>query len=166
MTVRYIKTMDERAGHMVTSRSAGDTEALGHAVGRLAQPGLYIALCGELGGGKTTFVRGLAAGLGARERVASPTFVLMRQYQGRLTLFHCDFYRLGAGGDIAELELEQCLEQGVVAAEWADLCDTPHGAQMLELHFQWTGDDSRTIHINAPAGDPDGLISRLLNKFQ
>ena len=133
----------------IETTGAAHTEALGRAVGEVAEAGLYLALDGELGGGKTTFVRGLAAGLGAASRVASPTFVIMREYHGRLPLYHCDFYRLEHGGDIAELELETCLERGVVAAEWASLFEPPRGARVLAAHFEWTGDEARRITMTA-----------------
>lgn len=131
-------------------KSAGPerTEALGRALGELARRGLYIALCGELGGGKTTFVRGLARGLGVNDNVASPTFVLMREYQGRVTLYHADFYRLGGERDLVGLELEQCLLNGVLAAEWADKFAAPPGAPVLVLRFEWIGDNERTMEIS------------------
>lgn len=157
--------MDKRTERTVETRSAGGTEALGRALGEAAGAGLYLALTGELGGGKTTFVRGLAAGLGASGRVASPTFVIMREYKGRLPLYHCDFYRLENGGDIAELELEQCLERGVVAAEWANLFEPPRGARVLGIHFEWTGDDFRRIILTAHCEQTLELLAGLNLQF-
>jgi tRNA threonylcarbamoyladenosine biosynthesis protein TsaE len=157
--------MNRNADRTVETRNAEQTEALGRALGENARAGLYLALTGELGGGKTTFVRGLAAGLGAAGRVASPTFVIMREYRGRLPLFHCDFYRLEYGGDITELELEDCLEQGVVAAEWADLFEPPQGAHVLSLHFEWTGEETRRITLKAHCPAAVKLLAQLNMKF-
>lgn len=120
---------------------------MGEALGRVAEKGLYIALCGELGGGKTTFVRGLARGLGAADRVASPTFVLVREYAGRVPLFHLDYYRLDAADDVAGLELDACLSRGVVAAEWADRFPAPTGAQVVTIQFKWIDENTRELNI-------------------
>ena len=150
---------------IIETHSADETEALGRVLGELARAGLYVALCGELGGGKTTFVRGLAAGLGVTGRVASPTYVLMREYQGRVPLFHCDFYRLEQGGDVTELELEECLAQGVVAAEWADLFPWPPGAEVISLHFEWAGEATRRIVMRAIPKTLDLIIPALVSRF-
>jgi tRNA threonylcarbamoyladenosine biosynthesis protein TsaE len=123
------------------------TESLGRALGEVARGGLYVALCGALGGGKTTFVRGLARGLGSNDRVSSPTFVLMREYAGRLPLFHCDLYRLERGRELVELELDDCLRRGVVAAEWADRFQPPAGAAVVRFDFEWLGEESRVITV-------------------
>ena len=78
------------------SGAADTTEALGERLGRALVPGALVALCGELGSGKTTLVRGLARGLEVREAVASPTFTRMRALPGRLALYHFDAWRDGA----------------------------------------------------------------------
>ena len=98
-----------------------DTEALGHRLGRLAAAGDVIALVGDLGAGKTAFVRGLAAGLDVpAHMVASPTFIMIAEYAGRLPLFHIDLYRLDVGSaDVAALD-EYVYGPGVTAIEWSD----------------------------------------------
>lgn len=109
---------------MVTSisHSAADTEALGEELGRTAASGLVIALSGELGTGKTQFVKGLARGLGISERVHSPTFSLVNIHNGgRLTLFHLDLYRLETPEQVASAGLEVYFAPaGVTAIEWAE----------------------------------------------
>ena len=102
------------------SRSAAETEALGEELAAGLARGDLLLLAGELGAGKTTFVRGLARGLGIVSGVQSPTFQLVRVYQGRIQLAHVDLYRLEAGADLADLGLDDLLDQGVVAVEWGD----------------------------------------------
>ena len=104
------------------SHSPADTAALGEQWGRAAQSGLVIGLSGDLGAGKTQFVKGLARGLGIEARVLSPTFALINIYTGgRLTLFHLDLYRLDTQEQIAAAGLEEYLRPaGVTVIEWAE----------------------------------------------
>lgn len=104
------------------SLSAWETERLGEELGKVLSGGQILALCGELGAGKTTFVRGLAKGLGIPpETVSSPSFVLIQEYTGRLTLYHVDFYRLESLLDIELIGLRDLWrEDTIVAIEWAD----------------------------------------------
>jgi len=104
------------------SHSPADTAALGEQWGRVAQSGLVIGLSGDLGAGKTQFVKGLARGLGIAARVQSPTFALVNTYNGgRLTLFHLDLYRLDTREQIVAAGLEEYLQpDGVTVIEWAE----------------------------------------------
>jgi len=104
------------------SNSPAQTEALGEAWGLDAETGLVIALCGELGAGKTQLVKGLARGLGVSVRVHSPTFTLLNIYHGgRLTLFHLDLYRLETREEVSMAGLEDYFNpDGVAVIEWAD----------------------------------------------
>jgi tRNA threonylcarbamoyladenosine biosynthesis protein TsaE len=104
------------------SHSPADTAALGEQWGRTAQSGLVIGLSGDLGAGKTQFVKGLARGLGISSRVQSPTYVLVNIYAGgRLTLFHLDLYRLDTPAQVAAAGLEEYLRPaGVTVIEWAE----------------------------------------------
>src|SRR5438128_1468939 len=104
------------------SHSPAETEALGETWGRSAQSGLVIALCGDLGAGKTQLVKGLARALGITVRVHSPTFSLVNIYAGgRLTLFHLDLYRLETREQILAAGLTEYLEPaGVTVIEWAE----------------------------------------------
>ena len=98
-----------------------DTHALGVALGRAMFPGSVLALVGDLGAGKTALVQGLAEGLGATGRVQSPTFTLVQPHpDGRLPLWHADWYRLRDAGEAGALGLFELGEEGVVAVEWAD----------------------------------------------
>jgi len=103
------------------SNSPGQTQRLGRRLGALAEAGDVFLLSGELGSGKTCLVQGIAWGLGVEEYATSPSFVLVRPYEGRLPLYHIDFYRLDDIAEIADLGLEEYLwGDGVCAVEWAE----------------------------------------------
>jgi len=104
----------------LVTRSPADTEAAGRRLGEVAASGDILLLEGPLGAGKTVLVRGIAAGLGWSGEVGSPTFVLVRQYPGRLELVHADLYRLEGGKEIDDLGLLDLSGSGVLAVEWAD----------------------------------------------
>ena len=105
------------------SASEQDTEALGRALVQRLQPGAVVAFTGDLGAGKTAFVRGMAQGLGIPQRVTSPTFTIVNEYQGgRLPLFHFDMYRLGSSEELYEIGWEDYLARGgVCAVEWSEI---------------------------------------------
>src|SRR5438309_6164393 len=142
---------------------AAATEALGRDLGRAVASGDLLALHGELGAGKTTLVRGLAAGLGGDPgRVASPTFVLHRVYRGgRLTLHHVDLFRLGTEVDLALFDLDDLLDGGAVVVEWAELADLDV-YRPVRIHLQAPSPDVRvaTIEAAAPTRLRDALSSR------
>lgn len=104
------------------SNSVAGTEALGEALARRLEPGAVVAFTGDLGAGKTAFVRGMARGLGIGERVTSPTFTIVNEYDGgRLPLFHFDMYRLGSADELFEIGWEDYLGRGgVCAVEWSE----------------------------------------------
>jgi tRNA threonylcarbamoyladenosine biosynthesis protein TsaE len=103
----------------VTNTSA-ETEAAGLELGRGLQAGDIVLLTGELGAGKTTFVRGVARGTGSQALVASPTFQLVRVYPGRVQLAHVDLYRVENPSELADLGLEELADRGAVVVEWGD----------------------------------------------
>jgi tRNA threonylcarbamoyladenosine biosynthesis protein TsaE len=111
------------------SHSPAETGSLGERWGRAAQRGLVIGLSGDLGAGKTQFVKGLARGLGITARVHSPTFTLVNEYGGgRLRLFHLDLYRLETRGQIVSAGLEEFLQpDGVTVIEWAEKMSRAEG---------------------------------------
>ena len=100
----------------------GETEALGFRLGRALRPGSVIAYTGDLGAGKTAFTRGLARGLDIPDRVTSPTFTIVNEYEGgRLPLFHFDMYRLGSSDELFDIGWEDYLARnGVCAVEWSE----------------------------------------------
>ena len=129
--------------------SEEETEAAGERLGRTLGAGDVVLLYGDLGAGKTAFVRGLAAGLGAnRDDVSSPTFTLVQEYRGRLTLFHVDLYRLEER-EVDDLGLEELvLGDGVVAIEWAERW-RGRPDDVIEVRLDEAGEERRKISITA-----------------
>jgi tRNA threonylcarbamoyladenosine biosynthesis protein TsaE len=129
---------------MYISRSPQETEALGHTWGAEAKAGLVIGLSGDLGAGKTQFVKGVARGLGVTGRVQSPSFALIHVYGGgRLELFHIDLYRLDTRQQIIAAGLEEYLNPpGVTVIEWIERWfDRVPGSRSelsrLRQHMRW-----------------------------
>jgi tRNA threonylcarbamoyladenosine biosynthesis protein TsaE len=131
------------------TRSSRETEDVAEHLGAGFTGGEVVLLSGELGAGKTTFVRGLARGLGADpEEVASPTFVLLTRYPGRLALHHADLYRLCGTGDEQELGLEELPgPDGVLAVEWAERLPAPPWARVVRVMLEHAGGDARRVRI-------------------
>jgi len=103
------------------SKSEQDTELCGEKLAASLSPGTVIAMRGDLGAGKTAFVRGLARGLGITSRVTSPTFAIVNEYEGRLPLFHFDLYRLSSPDELYDLGWDDYLARGgVCAVEWSE----------------------------------------------
>ncbi len=104
------------------SNSPAETEALGAALAGRLKPGAVVAFSGDLGAGKTAFVRGMARGLDIPERVTSPTFTIVNEYEGgRLPLFHFDMYRLSSSDELFDIGWEDYLVRGgVCAVEWSE----------------------------------------------
>ena len=107
------------------TNSEQETEQLGRRLGQALQPGSVIAYTGDLGAGKTAFTRGLASGLEIPERVTSPTFTIVNEYEGgRMPLFHFDMYRLGGADELFDIGWEDYLARGgVCAVEWSENID-------------------------------------------
>lgn len=103
------------------SNSPQDTEALGAALAQVCWPGCTVAFRGDLGAGKTAFVRGMAQGLGITDRVTSPTFTIVNEYEGAIPLFHFDMYRLGGEEELFDIGWEDYLARGgICAVEWSE----------------------------------------------
>jgi tRNA threonylcarbamoyladenosine biosynthesis protein TsaE len=112
------------------TRSPEATETAAERLARHLRRGDLLLLEGPLGAGKTTFVRGLARGLGTQAHVMSPTFQLVRVYAGPLQLAHVDLYRLEQGAGVADLGLEELLDEGAVVVEWGDRLPSLAGARV------------------------------------
>ena len=134
---------------MIETASESETSAAGESLGTTLRAGDVVLLYGDLGAGKTAFVRGLARGLGANpDDVSSPTFTLVQEYAGpRLTLFHVDLYRLEPA-EIDDLGLEDLVSgNGVVAIEWAERWGR-RPANVTEVRIEEAGEDRRRIRID------------------
>jgi tRNA threonylcarbamoyladenosine biosynthesis protein TsaE len=136
---------------VIHSASEEQTVQTGEQLGASLRPGDVVLLTGELGAGKTAFIRGLATGIGALpEDVSSPTFTLIQEYRGRVKLHHVDLYRLEPA-EVAELGLDELVSGGdVVAIEWAERWkDRP--ADAIEVNIEDAGEDRRRIRIERRA---------------
>jgi tRNA threonylcarbamoyladenosine biosynthesis protein TsaE len=118
-------------GAEVVTASAEGTEAVAARLAGRLHPGDLLLLVGELGAGKTTFVRGLARGMGVRGDVMSPTFQLVRLYPGERPLAHVDLYRIEEAAELEELGLGELLEECVVVVEWGDRLDSPDALRVM-----------------------------------
>ncbi len=111
----------QQAEAFLTTRTEEETAYIGELLGQIISEPLVVALQGDLGVGKTVFVRGASRGLSVIESVSSPTFVLMKIYHGRLRLYHFDFYRLSGEDEVADLGFDEYLPgEGIAFVEWAD----------------------------------------------
>lgn len=134
----------------ITTNSPVETEAAGAALAAELKPGSVIAFTGDLGAGKTAFTRGLARGLGVEERVTSPTFTIVNEYEGgRLPLFHFDMYRLGSSDELFDIGWEDYLARGgVCAVEWSEtIADALEGDAIRVDIRRGEHDDQRIITI-------------------
>ena len=134
----------------ITTHSEEETAAVGRELAPTLAAGDVLLLYGDLGAGKTAFVRGLAEGLGvSRDEVSSPTFTLIQEYRGgRLTLFHVDLYRIEDPREFDELGLDEIAEDGVLAIEWAErLPQAPPGA--VRISIEHAGDDQRVVTVES-----------------
>lgn len=148
----------------IISKSVKETLKIGASLARCLQPGDIICLEGNLGSGKTTLAKGIAAGLGIdQNKVTSSSFVLIRQHlEGRVPLFHFDLYRLQGAGNIATLGYEEYLyAEGVSVIEWADNLDClmPKEHLMVELSYGQQG-NSRVLRFSAKGAHYKELLGR------
>jgi tRNA threonylcarbamoyladenosine biosynthesis protein TsaE len=139
---------------VVITNSPQETEAVGQSLAQQLKPGTVIAYEGDLGAGKTAFTRGLARGLGATDRVTSPTYTIVNEYlSGKLPLFHFDMYRLGSSDELFDIGWEDYLQRGgICAVEWSEnVRDALEN--VLTVRIEKTGEDSRKITIEGGDGD-------------
>jgi tRNA threonylcarbamoyladenosine biosynthesis protein TsaE len=146
--------MATEQGWRARSNAPETTEAFGERLGRALVPGALVALIGELGTGKTTLTRGLARGLGVHEAVVSPTFTRMRVLPGRLTLYHFDAWRGGAGA-LYEEAADFLAGEGVAVVEWADRVEEPLPRPRIEIVLRHGGASEREFHARTLAPPSD-----------
>src|SRR5215467_8551805 len=125
---------DQPAVLDIVSHSLAQTQRLGARLGELLHGGELLLLDGDLGTGKTTLTQGLAEGLGIHEVVSSPTFTLLKEYEGRIPLYHFDFYRLDDPNEVFDLGFEEYFEsKGVCVVEWAQRAEPLWPAEQLRI---------------------------------
>ncbi len=146
----------------ITTQSEEETSAVGRELAATLSAGDIVLLYGDLGAGKTAFVRGLAEGLGvSRDEVSSPTFTLVQEYRGgRLPLFHADLYRLNDPREIDDLGLEEIAADGLLAIEWAEKL-AGGWSDAIIVRIDHGGGDTRNLTIQLP----NHPITRLPNSL-
>ncbi len=128
-----------------------ETEVAGETLAKNLTPGSVVALFGDLGAGKTAFVRGLARGLDSTDRVTSPTFTIVNEYSGRLELFHFDMYRLGSAEELFDIGWEDYLARGgVCVVEWSENVEAAFDGSELRVTIEKISDSQRKIIIDEP----------------
>jgi len=153
----------------ITTGSSDETEALGATIGSLLQPGSFLALRGDLGGGKTCLTRGVVASLAPQSAhlVASPTYAIMNCYPGNTPVYHFDFYRLSGDDDIAELGFEEYFYgDGVCVVEWSERLVELMPPDVLTLLFEYSGDDRRLVSITSSGQNSGNILKLLASRLQ
>ena len=132
--------------HVIKTQSVEETQKVAYAIGKWVKSGMILTLEGDLGAGKTTFTKGLAKGLDIKRNVNSPTFTIIKEYQGRLPLYHMDVYRLENGAD--EIGLDDYLYgEGVCVIEWASMIEDLLPNERLDIKIFRDGEFERRIEL-------------------
>jgi tRNA threonylcarbamoyladenosine biosynthesis protein TsaE len=130
--------------------NTSETIRMGKRLGRLLQPGDVVALVGDLGTGKTQFIKGLAEGVGVGKAtyVSSPSFTLINEYPGRIPFYHIDLFRLESEKEAEGIGLEEYVRgNGITAIEWADKISSLLPEELLWVQIYYTGKNTRSIEI-------------------
>lgn len=161
--------LDDRAASPATvihTESPEQTWRVAAAVAAELEPGAFLGLDGDLGAGKTTFVQGLCRALEVVEPVASPTFVLLRIYRGRLAVYHFDAYRLERAAELDDLGADEYFwGDGVSVVEWADRVVEALPPDRLDLRIEVSGEDSRRLAFVARGPRHGALLDRLRRRL-
>jgi len=152
----------------VITKSEKQTLSLGKTIGRNLRIADVIALVGDLGSGKTVLVKGIAQGLkvpDAQRLVNSPSFVLIKEYPGKINLFHFDLYRLNTSQDIEQLGWEEYLDRsGVLVIEWADKMEKLLPQEYLRIELEVTSETKRRIRLVAKGERYKELIRKVASR--
>jgi len=146
---------------VIISNSPQETYDLGRRLGILLPASFFLALQGELGGGKTCFTRGLVAAVSpeSAHMVASPTFAIMNEYPGQTPIYHFDFYRLTSPHEIVELGFEDYFTtNGICVAEWSERLEQLLPVDHLRITFEHAGDDLRKITMESDSTKGNSML--------
>ena len=150
---------------IVRTTSASETRAVGAAIASCLAPGDVVVLGGDLGSGKTTIAQGIAAALGVTEPVVSPTFAIVREYEGRVPIAHVDVYRLDRVQELHDLGLEEIFDgTRVVMVEWGELVGPvlPGDRVVVRMRHDEDDDDARVIAVSAEGSARSPSLTSLL----
>ena len=151
--------------YQTTSFSLDETQAIGQKIGKIVVAGTLITLYGSLGSGKTSFVQGLARGLGVPTEyyITSPTYTLINDYPGRCRLYHVDLYRIDGIDEAEDIGLYEVMEaDGITAIEWADRIEKDLPQDRVRLEFETKSDDSRVITLQAQGEKEIKLLNQII----
>lgn len=150
--------------------SPWDTETLGECLGKLSKRGMVLCLIGDLGVGKTEFVKGFAKGLEVADYITSPTFTIVNQYEGKLPLYHFDVYRINDVDEMYEIGYEEYIYgQGVCVIEWANLIEDILPEERVTVKIEKDleeGLDCRKIKIETIGESYSSLIREMIEKCE
>ena len=133
---------------IVKTNSGAETEALGERLAKCLRAGAVVALYGDLGAGKTAFVRGMARGLDIRESVSSPTFTIVNEYPGDPALFHFDMYRLKNAEELYGIGWEDYLDRnGICVTEWSERIEEALPEDAVRVTISRLSDSERSIRV-------------------
>jgi len=133
------------------THSEVETEAFGEEFAEKLHPGDVVALYGDLGAGKTAFVRGMARGLKSPNRVTSPTFTIVNEYEGEIPLFHFDMYRLGGADELFGIGWDDYLARGgICVVEWSENVETAFDGSEYVVNIEKLGENDRKITVSGP----------------
>ena len=132
----------------IYTKNEAETEQAGAELAKTLPDGAVVALYGDLGAGKTAFVRGMARGMGITARVSSPTFTIVNEYLGARELYHFDMYRLGSSDELFDIGWEDYLRRGgVCAVEWSENVADAFEGDEITVRIEKLGDEEREITI-------------------
>ena len=146
--------------YKIRTTSLEQTRDIAYKIGKWVSNGMILTLEGDLGAGKTTFTKGLAKGLGINRNVNSPTFNIIKEYQGRIPLYHMDVYRLESGGDDIGLD-DYLFGDGVCVIEWASRIEDLLPMERLDIKIFREGENQRCIELT-PIGKNYETIGKVL----
>ena len=148
----------------LVAKTPGETLRLGKILGEALVPGDVVALTGELGAGKTCLTQGIARGLGVADgyKITSPTFTLINEYPGRITLYHADLYRLAGLGDLADTGFEEYFHGGgVVVVEWAEKAKGLWSDKTFWIRIVYLGENMREITLSGEISKQEQFMRAL-----
>ena len=138
----------------IITNSENETVREGEKLGRTLGRDAVVALYGDLGAGKTAFIRGLAAGLGISMSVTSPTFTIVNEYPGVIPLFHFDIYRLESEAELFDIGWDDYLDRaGICAVEWSEKVPGVLSPDSISVKIENLGDDKRRLDIDIKEAD-------------
>ena len=149
---------------VLQTKSTSETIRIGKEIGGFLLAGDVVALAGELGTGKTQFIKGLAEGVGVGKStyISSPSFTLINEYPGRVPFYHIDMFRLSSEKEAEGLGLEEYFQgNGITAIEWADKIPSLLPEELLWVHLRYTGKNTRSIEMIPKGKRYEGLMRKI-----